>query len=509
MRTKLLALFTALSLGLAPFALGLPSFPGTVAIPLTAQVEPSPSVQEKIEALQSGLLPAVAVKSRPSEMKLADRMENYKIPGVSIAVISDGRIEWARGFGVKEAGQSDPIVPGTLFQAGSISKPVAAMAALRLAQGGKLDLDADVNEYLKTWRVRENEFTKTKKVTLRELLSHTAGMTVHGFPGYAADAPIPTLVEVLNGTKPANTEAIGVDMTPGTLWRYSGGGYTVMQQLLIDLTGKSFPEVLREDVIDRIGLQSSTFEQPLPRSWQSRTATAHVAGKPVNGKYHIYPEQAAAGLWTTPTDLALFAIEIQKSLAGTSNRVLSASFARSMVTPVMNNYALGLGIEGQGDSTRFGHGCVDFGFEAMMVAYEKTGLGAVVMTNGTNGQALCREIVRGIAKIYHWPGYPMPKDKEAAAADPRRYRQLAGKYELSGSFVVSVTEQDGKLFATAPDQEKEELIPERGGSFFTVNEDVEITFVVDASGKVISLVAQQGGQKFTLKRVEPNSARSQ
>jgi CubicO group peptidase (beta-lactamase class C family) len=435
-------------------------------------------------------------------MKLADRMEHYKIPGVSVAVISDGHLEWARGFGVKEAGQSDPVVAGTLFQAGSISKPVAAMAALRLVQEGKLGLDSDVNERLKAWKIPDSEFTKEKKVTLRELLSHTAGLTVHGFPGYASDAPIPTLVEVLNGTRPANTEAIRVDMTPGTKWRYSGGGYTVMQQLLIDVTGKTFPDVLRENVIDRIALQSSTFEQPVPQRWQTRAATAHVSGKPANGKYHIYPEMAAAGLWTTPTDLAFFAIEIQESLTGASNKVLSASNARLMVTPVMNAYALGLSVEGEGDSLRFYHGGVDFGFEALMVAYGKTGQGAVVMTNGTNGQALCQEIVRGIAKVYHWPGFPMPKEKEAAAADPQTYRQLAGNYQLPSGFVVSVTVEGGKLFATATDQEKEELIPEAGGAFFTISDGVEITFVNDDKGKVARLIAEQGGQRFTLKKVE-------
>jgi CubicO group peptidase (beta-lactamase class C family) len=458
-----------------------------------------------MEAVQNGLLPAVAIKGQPAEMKLADRMEHYKIPGVSIAVINDDRLEWTQGFGVKEAGQAEPVVPGTLFQAGSISKPVAAMAALRLVQEGKLDLDADVNEKLKTWKIPDNEFTKEKKVTLRELLSHTAGMTVHGFPGYASDGPIPTLVEVLNGTKPANTPAIRVDMTPATKWRYSGGGYTVMQQLLMDVTGKTFPEVLRENVIDRIGLESSTFEQPVPQRWKARAATPHVGGKPANGRYHIYPEMAAAGLWTTAADLAMFAIDIQKSLASTSNRVLSTSNARLMVTPVMNAYALGLSVEGEGDSARFSHGGVDFGFEALMVAYEKTGQGAVVMTNGTNGQALCQEIVRGIAKVYNWPGFPMPKAKEAAQADSKRYPQLAGHYQLPGGFVVSVTVEGGKLFATAPEQEKEELIPEPGGSFFTIDEGVEITFVNDDKGKVTGLVAEQGGQRFTLKKAEAPS----
>ena len=365
------------------------------------------SLQERLEAVENGLLPPETGKDRPAEMKMGARMAHYKVPGVSIAVINDGRIEWARGFGVKEAGQREPVDQYTLFQAGSISKPVAAMAALRLVQDGRLNLDSNVNDRLSTWKVPDNQFTRTKKVTLRELLSHTAGMTVHGFPGYTPGTPLPNLVQVLNGTPPANTEAIRVDTIPTTLWRYSGGGYTVMQLLLIDVTGRRFPEVLRENVLGRIGMGRSTYEQPLPQAWQARAATAHDGGRPVKGKSNIYPELAAAGLWTTPSDLAQFAIEIQKELAGTSNKVLSSSTARLMVTPVMNGYALGLGIDGSGEAVRFGHNGVDFGFEALMVAYEKTGQGAVIMTNGVGGQALCSEIIRGIARVYHWPGYPM------------------------------------------------------------------------------------------------------
>lgn len=199
----------------------------------------------------------------------------------------------------------------TLFQAGSISKPVAALAALRLVEQGKLSLDEDVNAKLVSWKVPGNEFTKEQKVTLRRLLTHSAGLTVHGFPGYAAGAQVPTLVQVLNGEKPANTPAIRVDTVPGRLWRYSGGGYTIMQQLLIDVTQKSFPELMRQLVLEPAGMKHSTYEQPLPPARAGEAATAHDAnGQPVKGQFHTYPEMAAAGLWTTPTDLALLAIEL-------------------------------------------------------------------------------------------------------------------------------------------------------------------------------------------------------
>jgi CubicO group peptidase (beta-lactamase class C family) len=184
------------------------------------------AVEARIARVESGLLPPIVVAGRPvPPMTLSARMAGLKVPGVSIAVINDGAVEWAKGYGVVEAGTTNPVTSRTLFQAASISKPVAALAALRLVEQGKLALDEDVNAKLTSWKVPENEFTKTEKVTLRRLLSHTAGLTVHGFSGYPAGTPVPTLVQVLDGAKPANSAAVRVDVVPGTIMRYSGGGF--------------------------------------------------------------------------------------------------------------------------------------------------------------------------------------------------------------------------------------------------------------------------------------------
>ena len=292
------------------------------------------TVEQRIERIQNGLLPAVLVKGDPvTTTKLADRMAALHVPGVSIAVIHDGKIEWARGFGVTRVG-GPPVTPETLFQAASISKPVAAMAVLRLVEAGKIGLDTDVNQYLKTWKMPENSFTAKTKVTVRELLTHTAGLTVHGFAGYAFGAPVPTLVEVLNGEKPANSAPIRVDTLPGTIWRYSGGGYVVAQELVQDVTGEPFPKVMHDTVLAPIGMTKSTYEQPLPKSRMDEVATPYRGdGQPVPGGPHVYPEMAPAGLWTTPSDLARYAIEVQKSLAGKANHVLSAAMVRQMLTP--------------------------------------------------------------------------------------------------------------------------------------------------------------------------------
>src|SRR5229473_778871 len=279
-------------------------------------------LEQKIQHVENGLQRAVTIQGQPApKMIIAERMKHYKVPGVSVAVIEAGKLEWAREYGVTSVGGGKPVNAETLFQAASISKHVAAMVALRLVEQGKLSLDEDVNLKLRSWKVPENEFTKDQKVTLRRLASHSAGLTVHGFPGYDVDDKIPTLVQIFNGEKPANTAPIRVDFVPGTDERYSGGGITIEQQLMIDVSGKQFPALMKETVLDKVGMSDSSYEQPLPLARAAFTAGGTYGdGKLVHGKWHVYPEMAAAGLWTTPTDLAKFAIEIALSRQGKSNK---------------------------------------------------------------------------------------------------------------------------------------------------------------------------------------------
>ncbi len=371
---------------------------------------PSAETQQHIEHVTAGLLPAVMQRDDPHPgHALSERMAELHVPGVSIAVIHHGAIEWAQGFGVMKLGGTR-VTSETMFQAGSISKPVAAMAALYLVQKGKLSLDADVNTFLAKWKLPASPIAGDKPVTLRELLSHTGGLTVHGFPGYAAGDPIPSLVEVLNGEKPANTPAMRIEAVPGTKWNYSGGGYTIMQQMLIDVTHERFPKILHDLVLAPIGMAHSTYEQPLPANLTSSAATPYKAdGNPVDGGAHTYPEMAAAGLWTTASDLARFAIEIQGSLAGKANHTLSQQMTREMVTPGLGDWGLGLQIGGSPPRRYFSHGGVDAGFESLLVAYE-SGDGAVVLTNAQGGTALAMQIMRSIAAEYGWPDYhPMDK----------------------------------------------------------------------------------------------------
>ncbi len=461
---------------------------------LTAgQSRSSDGFEERIRRVEGGLLPAVIIKGQPViGMKLADRMHTHKTPGVSIAVIDDGALAWARGYGVRETGGTDVVTPLTLFQAASISKPVAAVAALRLVEAGRLDLDAEVNRKLVSWKVPESDFSKERKVTLRDVLSHAAGLTVHGYPGYAAGTSVPTLLQVLDGAPPANSAPTRVDIVPGTRWRYAGGGFSVMQQLLIDVTGQPFPELMRESVLRRIGMSNSTFEQPLGAPWTARAALGHDLRGAIEGKWHTYPEMAAAGLWTSPSDLARFAIELQQAAAGRSNQLLSPPMAERMLTPGHGDWGLGLQVKGSGRAARFSHGGANAGFRASLVGYRQTGQGAVVMTNADNGGALAEEILRGIAREYKWPDYA-PREKTLVTVDATLYDAYAGVYELNPAVHVTVSKEANTLVAETQGQ-RFELLPESETSFFTLTSGLEVRFVKDGAGRVTHLMVNADTQ---------------
>jgi CubicO group peptidase (beta-lactamase class C family) len=328
-------------------------------------------------------------------------MRERDIPGLSLAVIQDGKIIEEKGYGFADKDSKTPVTSATLFQAGSISKCLAALGALHLIEKGQLSFDADINAQLRTWKLPENGFTKDKKVTLRGILGHNAGVNIHGFPGYAANASVPTLLEVLHGGKPANTPAIRVDTVPGSKSRYSGGGYTVMQQMIVDVTGKTFPEFMREAVLKPLGMSSSTYEQPLPQTMVAATATGHlIGGQAVGGRWHVYPEMAAAGLWTTAPDLARFIIGIQRSLSGEANPVISQSMTRLMLTAQTGKFGLGVYLAGAEKTLRFYHGGRNKGFDALLTAYADAGKGLVVLINANDDSGIFNDIVRFVAQKY-------------------------------------------------------------------------------------------------------------
>ncbi len=455
----------------------------------------SAETQQHIKDVEAGLLPSVVIKGGPHPgHSLSERMAALHVNGVSIAVIHHGAIEWAQGFGVMSVGGA-PVNADTLFQAGSISKPLAAMAALHLVQEGKLSFDADVNSELTNWKLPDAAVAGGKPVTLRELLTHTGGTTVHGFPGYATDATVPTLVQVLNGEKPANTAAIRIEAAPGSKWNYSGGGYTIMQQMVVDVTKEPYPKFLHDTVLMPIGMTHSTYEQPLPAEMRAMAATPYDGdGKPIAGGAHTYPEMAAAGLWTTPSDLARYLIEVQRSLKGEANHVLTQKMTKEMLTPGMGEYGLGLAIGGSAANPYFGHGGVNAGFESLMWAYEQEGEGAVVMTSAQGGSRLADEVMRSIAAVYHWPNF-QPKVRAVVTVDPKTLAGYVGTYELRPKFDLVVTVDDAHLVTQATGQPSFSMLAESETRFFPTAFDAEIEFFKDDQGKVSYLVLRQNGHE--------------
>jgi CubicO group peptidase (beta-lactamase class C family) len=451
--------------------------------------EPSDSAA-RIALVQNLVPPVLVMDETPKLKPLAARMEELKVPAVSIAVIHEGRIEWARGFGVIRA-DGATVTANTLFQAASISKPVFALALLHQADAGKLDLDKNVNDYLKGWKLPDNDFTRQKPVTLRELLTHSAGLTVHGFPGYAADGKLPTVLQILDGTPPANTAAIRVDILPGSQWRYSGGGYVLAQKVLSDVTGIPLPKLLRDTVLAPLGMSRSTFEQPLPAARFGEVAMPHGGdGQPLREGPHIYPEMAAAGLWTTPTDLAHYALGVQSALAGKS-KVISAKTARAMLTPVIGQQGLGPQLGGATSRKYFSHGGSNAGYRCLLVSYED-GEGAVIMTSSDRGDELIGEVMRTIAHVYQWPDFA-PPTRTAIKMAPDVLKRFTGVYDLDegSSYVVRIVGDHliGQVLGNTPST----MLTASERQIFGREADVVVDFTMGPDSMATSVHHKIGG----------------
>jgi CubicO group peptidase (beta-lactamase class C family) len=344
-------------------------------------------------------------------LTLEQAMRRFRVPGMSIAVIRDFKVHWAKGYGVADVEAGTPVDVNTAFQAASISKPVTAMAAVKLAQDGRLSLDADVNTLLTSWKVPASEHTRSTPVTPRSLFSHTSGSDDgFGFPGYAPDAPRPTVVQVIRGEQPSNVGSVTFARPPYRAFKYSGGGTTIMQLALTEFTGQPFDELMRTLVLEPLGMSGSSYRQPPAPEWAPRLARSHNgAGRRMGPPWHVYPEQAAAGLWTTPSDLARFAIEVQNALRGARGAVLTQASAREMTSPVGTGpYAVGLSVEKRGEGWYFMHGGSNWGFQCDLLAHLRKGYGVVIMTNGDAGGLLIREIEGRVAAAYGWDSLERP-----------------------------------------------------------------------------------------------------
>ncbi len=460
---------------------------------LTLLLATHASAQEAAQArarrtrVEHGLRSTIIVSGSSRGWSLAERMAHYRVPAVSIAVIDNGRIEWARAYGVANVVEARTATTETLFQAASVSKPLTALAALHLVEQQRITLDGDVNTWLRSWQVPSDSLTAQQPVTVRELLTHTAGLTVHGFPGYAANEAVPTLLQVLNGADPANTPAIRVDTRPGTQWRYSGGGYTVLQQLLIDVSGMPFPQLLRQLVLDPMGMTRSTYSQPLEPLRAHEAASGYrTDGSAIPHHWHTYPEMAAAGLWTTPTDLARYILEVQAAWAGRSRRVISPDMARQMLTAGTGGWGLGPQLGGSGDSLHFQHGGANEGFRCEFIGSVTGGRGAVVMTNSDAGSLIVNEILLAIGDVYGWPDVPRSALRPVALPDSVA-SEYVGRYHLPAQAggVLAVAWRDGGLVAIVGDLPASPLVHTGEDAFIGLDNGTSLRFIRE-NGRIVA-----------------------
>jgi CubicO group peptidase (beta-lactamase class C family) len=455
-------------------------------------------IEERIARAMNDIRSETAFEGRLGPPRtLAERLAFCHTPGLGLAVIEGFELAWAGGYGRREAGSEDPVTAGTLFQAASISKPVMALAVMRLVQDGVLDLDRDVNDYLTSWQVPANDGWQPR-LTLRQLLSHTGGVTVHGFPGYTTTEWVPDLVKVLEGEPLANTPRIEVNILPGLTCRYSGGGSLIAQQVVIDRLGKRFPQLMRELVLGPLDMADSTFEQPLPVAWAPRAATGHpYKGNPLPGRHHVYPEMAAAGLWTTPTDLARVAVELMRAVNGRPSTVLSQRAAETMLQPQHAGQgegyqpAIGFFVEGEQENRCFYHGGWNEGFVAHAQFFPGTGQGLVLMLNSNEGNDLMLDIGRAVRREFGWPGTPHTAKTAVEVVDAERY---TGEYATEAGTELRVDIQDGALRLQTAGQPPLPIYASAELEFFARVVNVTLVFHQDEAGKMAGLTLKQEGQ---------------
>ena len=371
-----------------------------------------PSAQSDTAAIIARIeAPQVPDRQGFDGLTLAQVMQRLKVPGVSIAVVKDFQVHWARAYGTADVSTGGAAETATRFQAASISKPVTAMAAMRMAQEHRLDLDADVNTMLASWKVPESAHTRGRPVTPRSLFSHTSGADDgFGFPGYDPAAPRPSVVQVLNGQAPSNLGPVLFARPPFQGYKYSGGAVTVMQLALTEIAKQPFAALMDATVLGPLKMTSSSYDQPPPTEVAAELSRAHDGqGRAMNAAWHVYPEQAAAGLWTTASDLARFIIEVQTAVRGPAGAVLSQASAKEMTSPVgVGPYGVGLAVDQRGEGWYFSHGGSNWGFQADIVGHLRKGYGIAIMTNGDRGRALINEIEARVAAAYNWDSLDKP-----------------------------------------------------------------------------------------------------
>jgi CubicO group peptidase (beta-lactamase class C family) len=459
--------------------------------------------RKRIKAVDNGLLRTVVFKGEdPERMNISERMAFYRVPGVSIAVVDKYAIEWAQGYGVERVGTDLPITPDLLFQAASISQSLAAWGLLCFAEQGKINLDEDVNTYLQSWTIPASSILLETPATPRHLMSHCAGLLPLKIAGFPFGKSMPTVLDVLQGHIPSDSPGVYVYKKPGTEVEYSELGYAILHQLFEETEGKPFHQTLTETVLQPLGMNQSTFEIPLPDIMRTTAVVGHNRqGEPVEEGWFYYPVAAASGLWSTPSDLSLFAIDVMKTAIGKSRTIVSPETARTMLTPQIGNQGLGFEVFDTGENLYFFQRGSTEGYECCMVAYPSRGQGAVIMANSDNGAYLIDEILRSISDAYKWPHF-IPEIKTYYRLDPSVYTQYVGTYEVRSDYILNVTYEDFYLVIQPTGQAPTRFFVESQSTFFSVDPYIQIQFLKDTAGSVKGLLLTQREQTSKARKIK-------
>ncbi len=477
------------------------AFLAAAALIMTAAAcgKTGPAEARKIKAVEKGLLRSVYLKGLPAEkLNLEERMAFYRIPAVSIAVIDKKELAWARAYGERDNQVHQPATTESLFQAGAFSQMIAAAVVSSLAEQGRISLDDDAGARMTSWRFPSEFEPAEPHLDLRSLLAHGSGLSDQILPGYAHDEPIPSLPQVLDGAKPAANGPLWVPPAAAApvRTRYSEAGYVVLETYLNDRTGKPFEQLARELVLEPAGLAGSAFDVPLPDALRSKAASGHLReGRPVSGLWKNYPEKAAKGMWTTPSEFALVLLDLLRSAESGEGKILPPAAARTMLGRWLESFGPGFLVEGSGDDIQFLARGKTHGFACYFVLYPVRGQGAVIMTNSDNGFTLIDEILCALSEVYAWPGYK-PAEKQVLRLDPETYQSFTGRYEVGPNYFLDVSWEDYYLVIQPTGQAATRFYAEGQTLFYSTDPYIRIQFLRDR-GPVDGLVLWQ--QDFELK----------
>ncbi|BCW90727.1 D-aminopeptidase [Alphaproteobacteria bacterium SO-S41] len=461
------------------------------------------------DALAANILPTVRIAGEDTRWTMEERLAHYKCPATSVAAIKDGRLDWAAGFGLRGLEDPRPVNADTVYMLASCSKPICAMVVLQQVERGVVDLDVDVNKYLKRWQIPQNEFTAGETVTLRRMLSHTAGLSINGWPCIPQGGTLPTIYDILEGRPPSVHPAVVVNKKPGGTHRYSGGGFLLAEMLIEDQTGRKFDELADELIFGPLGMANTTFTHPLPERLRGNVAGGHrMDGSAIPGGWLISVDKGAGGLMGSAADYAKFQIACRDAWLGKPGAILTQSLAKEMMTRQgQSSFGIGWEMIGKGDTLRFNHGGSNDGYQCETDCYLESGDGGAVMTNAVSGILLFREVLNGLAGLYDWPGY-MVEPKRVKTLSEAELDRYVGTYKLVSGIelpIMNVWREGTQLFTEIPGLRVgvRRTYVDENGILFNQTTPFETHVAFGADGHADSFTVISGGTTEILRAERP------